>query len=337
MIEAQQQSLTSPPLVAIVVPVYNGAAYLGACLESLRGQTLGSFEVYIRDDGSRDGSPAIIAQFASDPRFRVLTSEGNLGLFANVNRLIRASSAPLVRVLCQDDLLEPHCLEEEVAFFVRHPEVGMAYGKVRPINAQGQIIGEWPVESQPESMPPWMSMQLFFYHGCIVGSLSNACMRRSVLDQFGLFDESFPIAGDYELWVRICRVYACGIVRRPILRVRSHRGQLSRSLSAGLASIIESRRVRATILPELPPALHAYARCYEYMRHDVLDVHYALRRLAAGDPRTFLALARALGLRHMLLGALCWLLSVDNRLFRPTPRFLPPAGERAEVGTTMAT
>jgi glycosyltransferase involved in cell wall biosynthesis len=331
-----RQGAAAPP-IAVVVPVYNGAAYLQLCLESLRDQTLTNFEVYVRDDGSRDGSPAIIDRFAADPRFHVLPSTGNLGLFPNVNRLIRASQAPLLRVLCQDDLLEPHCLEEEVAFFAQHPEVGMAYGKVRPIDADGQIIGDWPVEDQPEVMPPWMSMQLFFYHGCIVGNLSNACVRRAVLERLGPFDEGFPIAGDYELWVRICRRYPCGIVRRPILRVRSHKGQLSRSLSAGLASIAESRRVRATILPALPPAMRGYARRYEHLRHDVLDVHFGLRRLAAGDLRTALALARTLGPRHTLLGALCWLLTLDNRLFRPQPRFHPPVeDEQNDPGRALA-
>ena len=59
--------------ISIIVPVYQAAAYLEACLESIRQQTFTDFEVWLIDDGSPDNSGSICDAFATqDPRFRVI-------------------------------------------------------------------------------------------------------------------------------------------------------------------------------------------------------------------------------------------------------------------------
>ena len=64
---------TRVPSVSVIVPVYGVEAYLEACLSSIAAQTCGDFEVIMVNDGTRDGSPAIMARWAkADPRFRVL-------------------------------------------------------------------------------------------------------------------------------------------------------------------------------------------------------------------------------------------------------------------------
>ena len=73
------------PRVSVVVPVYNVAPYLDACLESIAQQTVADLEVVIVDDGSTDESPAIGERFAAaDPRFR-LVRQANAGLGAARN------------------------------------------------------------------------------------------------------------------------------------------------------------------------------------------------------------------------------------------------------------
>ncbi|MFV9504992.1 MAG: glycosyltransferase family 2 protein [Oscillochloridaceae bacterium umkhey_bin13] len=323
--------MTQAPDISIVIPVYNGLPHLRTCLDSLQAQTHTNFEVLIRDDGSRDGSTELIARYSADPRIRVLPGGHNLGLFPNTNTLIREIRAPLVRVLCQDDMLEPACLATEVAFFAQHPEIGMAYGKVLSIDATGKPLGYWPVEGHPAVMPPAMSMQLFYYYGCIVGNLSNACMRRTVIDELGLFDENYPVAGDYEMWVRICMRYPLGVIHEPILRVRSHIGQLSRTVVSSVAAIRETRQIRDIILPTLPTLIQSYARQYSRMRHGVLDMHYAFRRLLVGDMRTFMAILHCLGLSDTVSGSFFWLVTVDNHLFSPKPRFVHVPSESDDV------
>ena len=64
------------PKVAVIIPVYNVEKYLRQCLDSIVNQTLRDIEIICVDDGSTDGSSAILAEYASkDPRVKVLTRE----------------------------------------------------------------------------------------------------------------------------------------------------------------------------------------------------------------------------------------------------------------------
>ncbi len=98
----------------MVLPTYNGAPYLEAQLASIHSQSLRPIRVLLRDDGSIDGTPALIAQLQE--RFgawlQLLPADGNLGCTANVNRLLEVTSAPYVALADQDDLWLPQKLEQ---------------------------------------------------------------------------------------------------------------------------------------------------------------------------------------------------------------------------------
>ena len=95
------------PLVSIIVPVYNTAADLPRCLESIRGQTLFDLEVLLIDDGSTDGSGAICDRFAAaDSRFRVL-HQANAGASAARNNGLRHAVGDWVGFADSDDWMEP--------------------------------------------------------------------------------------------------------------------------------------------------------------------------------------------------------------------------------------
>jgi CDP-glycerol glycerophosphotransferase len=100
-----------PPRVSIVVPVYNVAAYLETCLESLAQQTMRDLEVVMVDDGSTDASPEIAERFAArDPRFR-LVRQANAGLGAARNTGTRHSTGEFIAFVDSDDVVPPHAYE----------------------------------------------------------------------------------------------------------------------------------------------------------------------------------------------------------------------------------
>lgn len=71
------------PKISVIIPVYNVERYLARCLDSLLGQTLRQIEIICVDDGSRDGSPALLADYAvRDSRVRVRTAFASEGVFA---------------------------------------------------------------------------------------------------------------------------------------------------------------------------------------------------------------------------------------------------------------
>ena len=98
------------PEISVIVPVYNVAPFLPACLDSLTAQTFTDFEAILVDDGSTDESPAILRDYAArDGRFRVITRE-NGGLSAARNSGIAAASGTFLAFLDGDDVLEPDFL-----------------------------------------------------------------------------------------------------------------------------------------------------------------------------------------------------------------------------------
>jgi CDP-glycerol glycerophosphotransferase len=96
-----------PPLVSVVVPIYNVASYLSPCLESLASQSHQDLEVIVVDDGSTDESPAIATQFVEqDSRFR-LVHQQNAGLGAARNTGLEYATGEFLAFVDGDDLVPP--------------------------------------------------------------------------------------------------------------------------------------------------------------------------------------------------------------------------------------
>lgn len=97
--------------ITVVIPVYNVASYLRAALDSVRAQTFADWECVCVDDGSTDGSGAVLDEYASrDPRFRVV-HQANAGVSAARNRGMDAAAGELVAFLDADDTYDPRALE----------------------------------------------------------------------------------------------------------------------------------------------------------------------------------------------------------------------------------
>src|SRR5262249_39914943 len=308
------------PQISVILPVYNGEPWLEQCIRSVFNQTLTDFELLVGDDVSTDRSRGILAELNYDSRLHVCEFDQNVGLFGNLNRLLEKSNAPIVRFLCQDDMLEPNCLAQEVAYFESHPEVVMSICSYHFINDESHVIAEH--KNIPYIADPELCLQMLFYYGCIAGNLSTVSARRASLEQAGRFDESFRIAGDYEMWVRLCQFGNVTETCDRLIRLRQHAGQLSKSKDAGVQCIHENRRIRAQILPLLPKGLRLRALRYASWRHDALDAHYFVRRLMVADFVECSHLIRIMGFCALVTGLVHWLLTLNNHVYRPKPVFV---------------
>src|SRR6185369_6617714 len=104
------------PLVSVIIPVYNGARYLGAALESVFAQTYREFEVIVVDDGSVDDSGVIAQSF---PEVRYI-HQANQGVAAARNHGIEAAGGEFFAFLDQDDLWNEDKLKRQVEFLLSH-------------------------------------------------------------------------------------------------------------------------------------------------------------------------------------------------------------------------
>ena len=103
--------LLGVPEVSVIVPVYNKAAYLAECLESILAQSLRSLEVICVDDASTDGSGEILEQFSErDARVTVIQHEQNRGAAVARNAGLAAARGEFVQFTDADDLLETDAL-----------------------------------------------------------------------------------------------------------------------------------------------------------------------------------------------------------------------------------
>jgi glycosyltransferase involved in cell wall biosynthesis len=101
------------PAISVCIPTYNGAKYIAQTIESVLNQTFTDFEIIISDDGSSDKTLEIVGSF-NDPRIVRIDRLSKVGAEANWNNAVATASASLVKLVCQDDLLYPQCLEVEV-------------------------------------------------------------------------------------------------------------------------------------------------------------------------------------------------------------------------------
>ena len=101
------------PAISVCIPTYNGAKFIAQTIESVLNQTFKDFEIIISDDGSSDKTLEIVGSF-NDPRIVRIDRLSKVGAEANWNNAVATASASLVKLVCQDDLLYPQCLEVEV-------------------------------------------------------------------------------------------------------------------------------------------------------------------------------------------------------------------------------
>jgi GT2 family glycosyltransferase len=207
-------------MVSVVIPTYNRRAVVREAVVSACAQRGVTAEIIVVDDGSSDGSAAVLQrQFGT--RIRVLRT-ANHGVAAARNRGVAASAGGFVAFLDSDDLWLPDKLAAQVAFFATHPDAQICQtGEVWMRN--GVRVNPHTHHRKPSGAIFEPSLRL-----CLV-SPSAVMLRRSLFERVGGFDESLPACEDYDLWLRILRTTPVWLVDRPLVIKRGgHTDQLSR-------------------------------------------------------------------------------------------------------------
>ena len=130
------------PKVSVVLPVRNGARWLGEALRSVHSQTFADWELLAIDDGWTDQTPGILEDWAArDRRTRVIRQE-SLGLIAALNRGLDEARGPLLAELDADDRALPDRLDRQVRHLEANPAVGLLGTWAQEIGAAGKRRGQ---------------------------------------------------------------------------------------------------------------------------------------------------------------------------------------------------
>ncbi|MSQ15671.1 MAG: glycosyltransferase family 2 protein [Dehalococcoidia bacterium] len=178
------------PKITVYMPVYNGARYLEAAINSVLAQTCQDFELIIGNDGSTDGSEEILNGF-KDPRISLFNNPSNLGLVPNTNACIARARGNYISCLHQDDLYAPDILEKESNILDQYPNVGLVFSAYNEIDSLGnKLWGRKIFEGDRILSVPEMFRIL-----ASKGTVAQWCtvmVRRDVYDALGRHDELLP-------------------------------------------------------------------------------------------------------------------------------------------------
>lgn len=179
------------PFFSIVMPVFNGEAFIKEALDSILNQEFQDIEIVITDGGSTDKTPQIIQSFNS-PKIRYFVGK-DAGLNHAVNKGLLLAKGKFILWLNSDDFLYPNCLNK-VFSVLNNADIDVLYGNTDHVNADGTFMrSHGAVEYDFKTLvnkKNYIPTQSCFF-------------RREILSYVGLFDCSLVWCGDWDMWKRI--------------------------------------------------------------------------------------------------------------------------------------
>ena len=127
------------PHVSVCIPVYNGERYLAETIRSVLDQTYRDFELVVLDNASTDATDRIARSFA-DTRLRVETNPTTIPQPDNWRAAVQLCRAPLIKLLCADDLLHPRCLEYQVGPMQADPGLALVAARRHMIDERSTVL-----------------------------------------------------------------------------------------------------------------------------------------------------------------------------------------------------
>lgn len=243
------------PLVSVLIPAYNRADTIGATLDSLVQQTYPNTEIVVVDDGSRDGTAAVVARYGDRVRY---VYQSNRGLAAARNRAQQESRGRLLAWLDADDVCEPERLAVQVACLEEMSDVGLCCSDFSAFTEAGPLASSYiadyyrVVREAPGGLPGLFGAcrtlaanpavrgllpagTVTVYQGALFDRLvwgnfvhpPTIMFRRELLEQVGDLDESYSNLCDYDWLLRASRSASIAFIDRPLLRYRLSPGQMS--------------------------------------------------------------------------------------------------------------
>ena len=231
-----RRSPGASPQVSVIIGVKNGATTLQRCLDSIAEQDFGSRETIVVDSASTDGTRELLEANVRAGKVSAFVSEPDGGLYEAWNKGVLRSRGEWICFLgCDDAFHDPQALRHlAAAADTARGVTGMVYGLVNRVTNSGVVAEIWG--------GPWREAKAGSFAGFMIphpGSLHH----RSIFELRGLFDESYRIAGDYELVLRELLVREPVFVDRVVVDMRF--GGMSSKPAAIYKTLLEVQRARA--------------------------------------------------------------------------------------------
>jgi GT2 family glycosyltransferase len=252
-------TIEAPPDLSVIIVNWNTQSMLRDCLVSLfRSGVNAALEVFVVDNGSSDGSPAMME--AEFPSVILIRNDRNMGFAAANNQALRVASGRHVLLLNSDTLVHPGVIDASVDYMDRHPHVGIMGCRV--LNADGTVqatcsqfptltnlvlltTGLFKVPGLPAAkryrMDDWQrdnERDVEVVSGCYLMA------RRAATDVVGLLDEDFFFFGEETDWCRRFLAHGYAVRFAPVGTITHFGGGSSKSLNAKRDLMLSEATVR---------------------------------------------------------------------------------------------
>ncbi len=209
------------PTVSVIIPVYNGAGEVRRAIDSALGQKHTDVEVIVINDGSKDETGSVLAEYGDQIR---AINQQNRGLSRTRNNGIALSAGEWVAFLDHDDYWQPDKLSlqlkaaERTGFDVIYTNAGNF----------GDVARVAELRSEPEAMAEGDLLSQLLLDNFIV--VSSVMIRRTVIQDMGGFDTSLPSVEDWDLWLKLAsRGVKFAAVGEPVTMYQWRAGSMSKN------------------------------------------------------------------------------------------------------------
>jgi glycosyltransferase involved in cell wall biosynthesis len=249
------------PKVSVVIPAYNRADLIGETLDSVLAQTFRDFEIVVVDDGSTDGTPAVLARY-TDHNVRVIRQE-NQGEGAARNTGIGAARGDYIALVDSDDLWVPVKLERQMTVLNQRPNLMWVYSDAFVFDSNtGKRLFSF-------------SERGCQYAGDVARELllrdfiasPTPVIHRSVFQELGMFNYDHRDS-DWDMWLRIAAKYPVGLVPEALAGYRLHSGSISQKSGVLLAHQYHVATIERAVkfAPDVYGSVKRQALAAEYLR-----------------------------------------------------------------------
>ena len=261
----QEKSLSSFPLVSVIIPTYNADNHIKTTLNSVRSQTYKNIEVIVIDDGSQDQTAEIVRSVAQQDGRIILLQQPNSGVAAARNFGIQKAQGELIAPIDADDIWYPENLEKQLQCFLQaEPSVGLVYGWSVDLDKSGLPTGEFRASQIEGEVYKTLICHNF------LGNSSASLIRSDCLEKVGgynckLKENNAQGCEDWELYLRLAEHYQFRVVPEFLIGYRKIFSSMScdhASMAKSHTLILQSVRQK---YPEIPAVLYRLSSSSFYM------------------------------------------------------------------------
>lgn len=215
------------PWLSVIMPVFNGAEYIGEALESVRREGTEGVEIVAADDGSTDGTLDVLQGYASLLPLRIVHRGGDGSWAAGANKAMAVAEGRFASILCHDDLWFPGRLSLLRRWATRSPAAHLFIHPALFVGPHGERLGHWscPFPAREALLASELVLERLLVQN-FIASPAPMFDRAAALESGG-FDPDLWFTGDWDLWLRLAAKGPVGFSPEPLAGFRIHASSLT--------------------------------------------------------------------------------------------------------------